>query len=72
MSSNDQFLLTLIDGKSDIKSVVWLAPLREIDVLQALQRMLDADLIELRDPNDASAPAKTDGKEPRNVQWSPV
>ena len=72
LKPTDQFLLTMLDGKADIKSVVWLAPLREIDVLQALQRMLDAGLIELRDP-DGSTPAETaDGEEPRNVQWSPV
>lgn len=72
LKPTDQFLLTMLDGKADIKSVVWLAPLREIDVLQALQRMVDAGLIELRDPEDASSPVKKDGKEPRNVQWSPV
>jgi hypothetical protein len=72
LKPTDQFLLTMLDGKADIKSVVWLAPLREIDVLQALQRMVDADLIELRDPEGSSSPGKVDGKEPRNVQWSPV
>jgi len=71
LKPTDQFLLTMLDGKADIKSVVWLAPLREIDVLQALQRMVDAGLIELRDPGDTS-PVKEDGQEPRNVEWSPV
>jgi hypothetical protein len=71
LKPTDQFLLTMLDGKADIKSIVWLAPLREVDVLQALQRMVDAGLIELRDPGDA-APAEEDGAEPRNVQWSPV
>ena len=71
LKPTDQFLLTMLDGKADIKSVVWLAPLREIDVLQALQRMVDAGLIELRAPGDTS-PAKEDGQEPRNVEWSPV
>jgi hypothetical protein len=71
LKPTDQFLLTMLDGKADIKSVVWLAPLREVDVLQALQRMVDAGLIELRDPGDTSS-AQEDGKQPRNVQWSPV
>ena len=71
LKPTDQFLLTMLDGKADIKSVVWLAPLREVDVLQALQRMVDAGVIELRDPGDAGSET-ADGKEPRNVQWSPV
>jgi len=72
LKPTDLFLLTMLDGKSDIKSVVWLAPLREVDVLKALQRMVNAGLIELRDPDGASSTADVDEKEPRNVQWSPV
>ena len=72
LKPTDLFLLTMLDGKSDIKSVVWLAPLREVDVLKALQRMVDAGLVELRDPENASSPVEVDEKKPRNVQWSPV
>lgn len=64
------FLLDMLDGETDIQSISWVAPLREVDVLRALQRMLDKGLIELRDPDpaaegrDAEAPVKA-------VQWSP-
>jgi hypothetical protein len=72
LKPTDQFLMTMLDGKSNIKSIVWLAPLREVDVLQALQRMVAAGLVELRDPEGARGPVEPDGNEPRNVQWSPV
>ncbi len=44
------YLLSCIDGKADIQSLLWLTPLREVDVMRALRKMLDLELIELRDP----------------------
>ena len=61
----------MLDGKSDIKSIVWVAPLREVDVLKALQRLVDQGVVELRDPSGTS-PADGEGQELPNVQWSPV
>jgi hypothetical protein len=72
LKPTDQFLLSMLDGKADIKSIVWLAPLREVDVLQALRRMLDANVIELRDPDGGPSTPEVDEEQPRNVQWSPV
>jgi len=46
----DSFLLTLIDGMTDIQCILWLTPLREIDVLTALRRLTDEGVIELRSP----------------------
>jgi len=46
----DSFLLTMIDGTTDVQSILWLTPLREIEVLTALQRMTDSGVIGLRPP----------------------
>jgi hypothetical protein len=48
--SEESFLLSLIDGETDIKSILWLSPLREVDVLLALERMLDRGLIRIETP----------------------
>jgi hypothetical protein len=71
LKPTELFLLSMLDGKSDIKALVWVAPLREVDVLKALQRMLDEGLIELHDPQQASQP-ETPEDEVRSVQWSPL
>lgn len=54
------FLRTLIDGKADIKSIIWLAPLREVETLRALGQMLDRGLIEIRDPQSAEVARSVD------------
>jgi len=71
LKPTELFLLSMLDGKSDIKALVWVAPLREVDVLKALQRMLDEGLIELHDPQKASQPDAPEGQVP-SVQWSPL
>jgi len=70
----EAFLLTMLDGKSDIKSILWLAPLREVDVMKGLQRLLQRGLIELRDPEAFPGdPGEGDGEQPvPSVQWSPI
>ncbi len=55
-SPTESFLLSLVDGGTDIKSILWLAPMRELDVLRALRRLVDAGLVELREPAPASVP----------------
>jgi hypothetical protein len=47
LSATESYLTTLMDGKSDIRTLLWLAPMREIEVLQALKSLLDRGLIEL-------------------------
>jgi len=63
--SEESFLLSLIDGETDIKSILWLSPLREVDVLRALERMLDRGLIRIEPPRELGAasadPAGADG-----------
>ncbi len=51
------YLLSCLDGKADIQSLLWLTPLREVDVMRALRKMLDLGLIELRAPAPAPVPA---------------
>jgi len=72
----EAFLLTMLDGKSDIKSLLWLAPLREVDVMKGLQRLLQRGLIELRDPEGASTtdapPGESGEKGVPSVQWGPI
>jgi hypothetical protein len=50
LSSEESFLRSLIDGETDIKGILWVAPLREVDGLRALRRMLDRGLIALEEP----------------------
>ena len=50
LSPEASFLPSLIDGKTDIKSLLWLSPIRSVDVMRALKQMLDKGLIELCDP----------------------
>jgi hypothetical protein len=55
LSAEASFLPSLIDGKTDIKSILWLAPMRTVDVMRALKQMIEAGLIELKDPAGAQA-----------------
>jgi hypothetical protein len=75
LKPTELFLLSMLDGQSDIKSITWLAPLREVDVVKALKRMVDERLIELRDPPDArptDGGPDSDEKDVPSVQWSPL
>lgn len=70
---SEAFLLTMLDGKSDIKSLLWLAPLREVDVMKGLTRLHERGLIELRDPPATPAADSGDGEQAvPSVQWSPI
>jgi hypothetical protein len=55
LSPSEFFLLSRIDGTWDVKSIIQITPLREVDALRALKRMREKGLIELRDPVAASA-----------------
>ncbi len=43
----DMYLLSRCDGRRDVRQLAKLAPLREIDVLEALRRLADAELVDL-------------------------
>ena len=49
LGPQESYLISLLDGTADVRSIIWVAPLREVDVLRTLRQMLDQGLIELRD-----------------------
>jgi hypothetical protein len=51
LAPTESFLLTLIDDKADIKSILWIAPMSAVDVLRTLKRLSEKKIIELRDPS---------------------
>ena len=55
LSPTEFFLLSRIDGTWDVKAIIQITPLREVDVLRTLKRMREKGLIELKDPVAASA-----------------
>jgi hypothetical protein len=57
LGPQESFLLSLLDGDADIRTVLWLAPLREVDVLRALRLMMDRGLIEIREAQPVARPA---------------
>jgi hypothetical protein len=54
LSPTEFFLLSRIDGSWDVKSIIQITPLREVDVLRTLKRMREKGLIDLKDPSAAS------------------
>lgn len=50
LSPSEFFLLSRIDGSWDVKSIIQVAPLREVDALLTLKRMREKGVIDLRDP----------------------
>jgi hypothetical protein len=50
LTPQEFFMLSRIDGRWDIKSIIQLAPLREVDALRTLKRMREMGMIDLRDP----------------------
>ncbi|HEX9053004.1 MAG TPA: DUF4388 domain-containing protein [Anaeromyxobacter sp.] len=47
ISAADKYLLARCDGARDVRQLVQVAPLRELDVLKAIRRFADAELVEL-------------------------
>ena len=50
ISPQEYFLLSRIDGVWDVKSIIQVSPIREVDVVRTLKRMREKGFIELRDP----------------------
>ncbi len=57
LSPAEQFLVDTIDGTSDVRSLTWIAPMRVVEVLRALNRLLGRKMIRLEDPVPEPAPA---------------
>jgi hypothetical protein len=47
LSSEEGFLVTRINGKWDLRSIVTITPLREVDALRIVKRLLERDIIEV-------------------------
>jgi hypothetical protein len=48
-SAEESFLLSLVDGKNDVRALVWLAPMRALAVVRALKSLVDSGAVVLRD-----------------------
>ena len=48
LSAPEKYLLSRCDGERDVRALAAFAPLGELDVLKAIQRFADAELVELR------------------------
>jgi len=60
LGPQESFLISLFDGRADIRTILWLAPLREVDVLRCLRLMQDRGLIEIREPSQVASAARRD------------
>jgi hypothetical protein len=47
-SADELFLLEQIDGTTDIQALLWVTPMRDVEVLKALSRLLHKGWIEVR------------------------
>jgi len=50
LSPAEEFLLDMIDGTWDVRSLTWIAPMRVVEVLRALNKLLGRKMIRLEDP----------------------
>ena len=49
LTPHECFLLSRIDGSWSVKSIIQVAPFREVDALRTLSRMRETGMIELHD-----------------------
>lgn len=56
MNHAESHLLERIDGTSSIKSIMWIVPLRPVEVLAAFKRLRDCDLIEVKPAMSVAEP----------------
>ncbi len=54
LTPGEAYLLTLVDGVADVKSILWIAPMRTVDVLRSLHGLLAKGAIALHDPAAAA------------------
>lgn len=50
LSSPDKYLLSRCDGRRTVRQIMLIAPLKELEVLKALRRFADGEVVLLRDP----------------------
>ena len=51
LSPQEFFLLSRIDGSWDVRSIIQIAPIRDVEALRVLKKMRENGVIELRDPD---------------------
>ena len=64
---DESFLLSLIDGMTDFQAILWLTPMREVDVVIALKRMIGKGMIEMTKPSSDDLDRKV---ETACVRWA--
>ena len=53
LTEEESFVLQLIDGRWDVRSLVWIAPLRKIETVRALTRLVERGVVEIAEPGSA-------------------
>jgi hypothetical protein len=56
LTPEEEFLLSISDGSWDVKSLIWVAPMRAFQVLSALNGLWERGLIEITDPEAEDLP----------------
>ena len=51
LTPQEYFMLSRIDGTWNVKAVIQVAPIQEVEALRTLKRMREKGIIELRDPD---------------------
>jgi len=49
LTSEESFLVTRINGRWDVKSILTITPMKEIQALRIIKRLLDRNIIALQD-----------------------
>jgi len=66
LSPQEFFLLSRMDGSWDLRSILNIAPIREVEAVRALQKLRQRGLIELREPRETATAAHRRGS-PRGL-----
>ena len=51
LGSADKYLLSRCDGRRTVRQIVMIAPLKELEVLKALRRFAESEVVRLREPS---------------------
>jgi hypothetical protein len=60
LSTEELLLLEMINGEWDVRSLAWIAPMRAVDVVRGLGRLVEAGYVELVPGESADSPAPDD------------
>ena len=70
LSTEELFLFELVDGTWDVRSLVWISPLRKVEVIRGLMRLRDLGYIELHPPTCTAVVHNENEKETVNEDSS--